>query len=71
MRADRETALIWSTRGTDTCARTVVIPNLHEQLILPASGQVPLKLPPQKKGTVLHYSCSMGMYDGQIIFDAE
>lgn len=71
LKANQEVILIWRTRGTDTCARTVIIPTVHGPLILPASGQVPLKLPPQKKGTVFDYSCSMGMYDGQIIFDLD
>lgn len=71
VKADQEVILIWSTRGTDTCARTVVLPSLHEQLQLPARGQVSLKVPPQKKGTAFSYSCAMGMYDGQILFDLE
>ncbi|MDR3683637.1 MAG: sulfite exporter TauE/SafE family protein [Geothrix sp.] len=69
VRAHQEVILTWITRGSDTCARAVVLPALHEQFLLPAQGQVPLRIPPQKPGTVFDYSCSMGMYRGRIIFD--
>lgn len=71
LRADQEVILNWTTRGTDTCARTVIIPGLHDPIMLPASGQVPLRIPPQKRGAVLDYSCSMGMYSGRLIFELQ
>jgi uncharacterized protein len=71
LRADREVTLTWSTEGTDSCARSIVLRRLNYQVTLPSRGRVPLTLPPQRKGTVLDYSCSMGMFEGRIIFDQE
>ena len=71
LKANHEVVLNWTTLGTETCARTVVIPGLHHQFVLPLRGQMPLRIPPQAKGTTLDYSCSMGMFDGRLIFDRE
>jgi hypothetical protein len=39
-----------------------------EQL-LPATGTVLIDIPAQQSGSVLHFTCSMGMYTGDIVFD--
>ena len=52
-----------------SCSRALVIPALNIQKILPETGEFSIELPPQPTGTVLNYSCSMGMYAGRIIFD--
>jgi hypothetical protein len=30
-----------------------------------------MEIPAQKKGTLMRYSCSMGMYLGQLVFDLD
>ncbi len=57
------------TSNTTSCARSIVFPDLNVEKILPVSGQVNVAVPPQQKGFVMRYSCSMGMYTGQIVFD--
>ena len=57
------------TSNTTSCARSIVFPDLNVEKILPVSGQITVDLPPQQKGFVMRYSCSMGMYTGQIVFD--
>jgi sulfite exporter TauE/SafE len=56
------------TNETYSCARAFVIPDLSVETVLPASGTVPLQIPPQQPGTVMQFTCSMGMYTGQIVF---
>jgi len=63
--------LDWVTENTQTCARSVVIPALKYQKILPSTGRVKLDIEPQKSGTVIRYTCSMGMYPSQLVFDLE
>jgi uncharacterized protein len=57
------------TDGTTSCARSFVIPDLSYHTLLPLTGQVTMEIPPQSAGTVMRFTCSMGMYTGQIIFD--
>ncbi|MDO8971036.1 MAG: sulfite exporter TauE/SafE family protein [Saprospiraceae bacterium] len=71
MPADRPVNLMWVTQDTQTCARSVVIPGLDYQKILPPTGRVELKIPAQPKGTILRYTCSMGMYPSQLVFDLD
>ncbi len=61
----------WVTNNTQACSRSVVIPGLDYQQILPSTGRVKLEIPAQEKGTVLRYTCSMGMYPSQFIFDLD
>ncbi len=58
------------TKNTRSCSWAFVIPSLRIQKNLPQTGTVVVDLPPQKAGSKLYYSCSMGMYSGVIIFDA-
>jgi len=46
-----------------------VIPDLGVEEILPESGIVTIDIPPQQTGNHLWFTCSMGMYTGEIIFD--
>jgi uncharacterized protein len=57
------------TDGTTSCARAFVIPDLSYRVLLPLTGQVTVDIPPQPAGKVMRFTCSMGMYTGQIIFD--
>lgn len=67
--ANKKLTLSIVTQNTTSCARSMVFPDLNVEKILPVTGEVKVELPPQPAGFVLRYSCSMGMYTGQIIFD--
>jgi sulfite exporter TauE/SafE len=56
------------TKSTFSCARDFVIPALGVETLLPETGTVPISIPSQPAGTVLRFTCSMGMYTGQIVF---
>jgi uncharacterized protein len=57
------------TKDTYSCARAFVIQSLGIEKVLPATGTVTVDIPPQRAGSKLFYSCSMGMYSGVIVFD--
>jgi len=59
------------TNQTYSCARGFVIPSISVEELLPSSGSVLIDIPAQKRGTVMGFTCSMGMYTGEIIFDIE
>jgi hypothetical protein len=69
--ANRPVTLIRETVGSACCARSLVVPVLDYQVILPDSGKVPLIIPAQKSGTVIHYSCSTGRRTGRLVFDLQ
>jgi len=71
LRAPADTPLTLNvvTANTVSCSRAFVIPALNVEVILPESGTTPINIPPQKSGTVMRFSCSMGMYTGQITFE--
>jgi plastocyanin domain-containing protein len=56
------------TERTYSCARAFLIPALDVEVILPETGTVPISIPAQTAGTVLPFTCSMGMYTGEIVF---
>jgi plastocyanin domain-containing protein len=57
------------TKNTFSCARDFLIPVLRIEKLLPQTGKVSIDLPAQEPGTVMRFTCSMGMYTGKIIFD--
>jgi sulfite exporter TauE/SafE len=57
------------TNKTYSCARDFVIPALDYYELLPDTGTVQVNIPAQAKGNTLFFSCSMGMYTGQIVFE--
>ncbi len=57
-----------TTNHTYSCTRAFVIPALNMFQVLPDTGVTTLELPPQPDGSVLYYTCSMGMFGGQIEF---
>lgn len=67
--ANTELTLNLVTNETYSCARDFVIPKLNFYMLLPATGVMQTTIPPQKAGTTLFYTCSMGMYTGQIVFE--
>jgi sulfite exporter TauE/SafE len=68
-KADAPLKLNMVTKNTYSCARAFVIPALNVEELLPANGTVVINIPAQKAGTVMPFTCSMGMYTGEIIFD--
>lgn len=57
------------TDNTYSCARDFVIPSLNFYELLPATGNVQVSIPAQEAGSTLFFTCSMGMYTGQIVFE--
>ncbi len=68
-RANVATRVTFVTDNVRSCALALVIPELRVEELLPSTGEFTVEIPPQPTGKVLRYSCSMGMYTGQIIFD--
>lgn len=56
------------TNNTYGCTRAFVIPALDMFQILPDTGVTTIELPAQPTGSVLYFTCSMGMFGGQIQF---
>jgi uncharacterized protein len=56
------------TSNVYSCSRAFVIPALNLEKVLEATGVAEIKIPAQKAGSTLQFSCSMGMYTGTIIF---
>ncbi len=54
--------------GVFSCASAIVFPSLQKDLYLSRNDRKSISIPPQKAGTTLRYSCSMGMYTGRISF---
>lgn len=67
-KANTETVLQVTTRGTFDCSSALVIPSIGYRTNLPPSGVTNIAIPPQKSGTVLQGTCSMGMYNFAINF---
>ena len=67
--ADKAFTLNLVTNETYSCARDFVIPALNYYELLPDTGTVQVNIPAQKSGSTLFFTCSMGMYTGQIVFE--
>ena len=67
--AGKEFTLNLVTDQTYSCSRDFVIPALDYYELLPDTGTVKVNIPAQEKGTSLFFTCSMGMYTGQIVFE--
>ena len=57
-----------TTNNTYSCARDFVIQAIGVEKLLPQTGTIPVNIPAQVAGTVLRFTCSMGMYTGEIVF---
>lgn len=68
-RAGEPVTLRLVTDNVRSCSRAFVIPALNLEKILDATGEVLIEIPAQEKGTRMPFSCSMGMYGGDILFD--
>jgi len=67
--AGKDFTLNLVTDKTYSCARDFVIPALDYYELLPDTGIVKVTIPAQAKGSRLFFTCSMGMYTGQIVFE--
>jgi sulfite exporter TauE/SafE len=67
--AGKDFTLNLVTDQTYSCSRDFVIPALDYYELLPDTGTVKVKIPAQAKGSTLFFTCSMGMYTGQIVFE--
>ena len=67
--ANQDFTLSLVTNKTYSCARDFVIPDLNYYQLLPDTGTVQVNIPAQPAGTRLFFTCSMGMYTGQIVFE--
>ena len=67
--AGKDLKLNLVTNGTYSCALAFLIPALDFYQMLPPVGTVQVNLPAQEKGSTLYFTCSMGMYTGQIVFE--
>ncbi len=68
-RAGVPSRLTFVTRNVRSCSRALVIPELGVEKILDATGEATFDVPPQPAGKVLRYSCSMGMYAGEVVYE--
>lgn len=66
--ANTPTVIEVETKGTYDCSSALVIPSLNYEKSLPSSGVTEIEVPPQKAGTKLAATCSMGMYGFDIRF---
>ena len=57
------------TRNVISCSLSFVIPSLNEAVSLKTTGVKYIDIPPQKAGTRMPFSCSMGMFTGDIYFE--
>jgi sulfite exporter TauE/SafE len=67
--AAQDVTLNLVTNKTYSCSRDFVIPALNFYQLLPDTGTVQVSIPAQEKGSKLYFTCSMGMYTGQIVFE--
>lgn len=67
--AGKDLTLNLVTKDTYSCARDFVIPDLNFYELLPDTGTVQVTIPAQEAGSTLFFTCSMGMYTGQIVFE--
>jgi plastocyanin domain-containing protein len=67
--AGKDFTLNLVTNQTYSCSRDFVIPALDYYELLPDTGTVKVNIPAQEKGSTLFFTCSMGMYTGQIVFE--
>ncbi len=61
--------LVFITDFTRSCTRALVIRELGVETYLAESGRETFEVPPMAPGAVLRFSCSAGIYTGEIIFE--
>ena len=66
IKAGIPTRLSLVSQQAQGCVRAFLIPGLGIQRMLPVDGTELIELPPAEPGTVIPFTCSMGMYGGNI-----
>ena len=67
--AGKDLKLNLVTKGTYSCALAFLIPALDFYQMLPPVGTIQVDIPAQEKGSTLYFTCTMGMYTGEILFE--
>ena len=67
-KSDTPTILRIKTNNTYDCSAALTIPKLSYNTFLPTNGNTDVQILPQKSGTIINASCSMGMYGFRIEF---
>ena len=67
--ANTELTLNLITKNTRSCSRAFLIPELNYSVLLDTTGKATVYIPPQSAGSVMEFTCSMGMYTGEIVFE--
>jgi len=67
--ANTELTLNLVTNNTTSCSRAFLIPELNISEMLTQTGIKSVQIPAQPAGKKLSFTCSMGMYTGEIVFN--
>ncbi len=67
--ANTELTLNLVTKRTTSCSRAFLIPELNISELLKETGTQSVTIPPQPAGKKIAFTCSMGMYTGEIVFN--
>ncbi|PKN88898.1 MAG: hypothetical protein CVU45_07620, partial [Chloroflexi bacterium HGW-Chloroflexi-7] len=67
--ADTELTLNLITKNTNSCSRAFLIPELNISELLDQTGTKSVLIPAQPAGKKIAFTCSMGMYTGEIVFN--
>lgn len=67
--ADTELTLNLITKNTNSCSRAFLIPELNISELLDQTGIKSVQIPAQSAGKKIAFTCSMGMYTGEIVFN--
>lgn len=67
--ADTELTLNLITDNTNSCSRAFLIPELNISELLDQTGTKSVQIPAQPTGKKIAFTCSMGMYTGEIVFN--
>ncbi|MHB8088550.1 MAG: sulfite exporter TauE/SafE family protein [Anaerolineaceae bacterium] len=67
--ANTELTLNLVTKNTNSCSRAFLIPELNISELLDQTGTKSVQIPAQAVGKKIAFTCSMGMYTGEIVFN--
>lgn len=67
--SDTELTLNLITDNTNSCSRAFLIPELNISELLDQTGTKSVQIPAQPAGKKIAFTCSMGMYTGEIVFN--
>lgn len=67
--ANTDLTLNLITKNTNSCSRAFLIPELNISELLDQTGTKSVQIPAQPAGKKIAFTCSMGMYTGEIVFN--